>query len=361
MSRSPGDAAISTFQYRATFPSSDLPTSEPDHDEYLTPKPVNRNLKRDFTAFSDLDDDMSLSLSSNPAAARFNKRRLQSARVLKFNPATYQLDSARRKIEQAIEESKTSVDLSSMNLTALPSDIADLRHIVSASQSGSFSTHLELYLTGNRLTTLPESLFEITNLAFLGLSNNRLESLSPSISKLKNLISLNIGLNQIDFFPANLLKLERLEQLVFHSSRIHCSPDRSLRSSQRSSQQSSQRASQRQLHMEHPPKTIFVSRTTRLNCRVPSLCELSMRVIATHDYWSEVDEHDLSVADVPPSAIHAIMNTAKCDECEGPMCDVYATREEIWSGFARTEGLPIRRNLCSRNCLDRSPMYEPDS
>lgn len=351
MSRSPGDAAIATYQYRNTFPSSDLPTSEPDIDDYPTPKPVNRNLKRDFTAFSDQDDGISLSQSSNPAASRFHKKRFHQTRPPVFSPFTHQLDSARRKIEQAIEDSKTSVDLSRMNLTALPDDIADLRHIVVASKSGSFRTHLELYLSNNRLSTLPECLFEITNLAFLGLSGNRLEHLSPSISKLKNLISLNIGLNQIDFFPANLLKLTRLEHLVFHSAKIHATPP--------SSQKSSQKSSQGAPYLEEPPKTMTVTRLSNKLSRVLPLYEIAMRIVATDDYYSTLDDEYLEHSDFPPQAIRALRNPSNCDECGEIMCDVYATREELWSGFARTEGLPIRRNLCSLNCLEKAPQYQP--
>lgn len=350
MSRSPGDAATAAYQYRPTFPSSDLPTSEPDFDEYPTPRPLNgrNSLKRDFTAFSDPDDDLSLSQSSNPAAARYHKKRFHETRPLRFNPATYQLDAARRKIEQAIEESKTSIDLQHMNLTSLPNDIVDLRHIVSASQSGgAFTTHLELFLGFNRLTTLPESLFDITNLAFLGLSHNRLESLSPSISKLENLISLNVGLNQIDCLPANLLKLTRLEQLLFHSSRIESSPPRS------------QRSSQAPAHLSEPPKTMTLTRACDKLSRVPTLHELAMRVVAVHDYWSELSDDYLDASGLPPQAIRSLRTTSRCDECGTVMCDVYATREEVWSGFARTEGLPIRRNVCSLNCLEVAPDFSP--
>lgn len=346
MSRSPGETVTSSYQYRASFPSSDLPTSEPDYDDYPTPKPLNRNLKRDFTTYSDVDDDLTLSQSSNPAASRFHKKRFQETRPPKFNPASYQLDSARRIIEHAVENSSRSVDLSRMNLTMLPDDIKDLNHIVSASQSGSLRVNLELYLTNNRLTTLPESLFTISNLAFLGLSGNRLESLSPSISKLKNLISLNIGLNQIDFLPANLLKLDRLEQLVFHSERIHATPP------------SSQRSTQPHLRMDVPPKTITVTRSTDKLSRVPSLYELSMRIVATHEYYSEVEDKYLEAADIPGQVIHALRHPTTCDGCERVMCDVYATREEVWSGFATTECLPIRRNLCSLNCLEQAPPFQ---
>ncbi|CCG81325.1 Predicted protein [Taphrina deformans PYCC 5710] len=232
-----------------------------------------------------------------------------------------------------------------MNLTSLPDDIEDLNHIVAASQSGRFSVNLELFLSNNRLSSLPESLFRITNLAFLSVANNRLGSLSPSISNLKNLISLNVGINQIDFFPANLLKLERLEQLVFHSERIHALSSQSSRSSQP------------HLHLEEPPKTITVTRSTNKLSRVPSLYELSMRVVATHDFWCELSDEYLEVAEIPAQAIHSLRNHSTCDECGIVMCDVYATREELWSGFARTEGLPIRRNLCSLNCLEQAPQF----
>lgn len=169
----PDDSSISQYQYRASFPSSDLPTSEPDFDdddeegdEYRTPKPPNRNLKRDFTAYSDFDNDLSSFSTSSRALhtgtrhesgrGHYKKRFHESRPPPRLNPATYTLDLARRQIEMAVEESRTSIDLSSMNLTALPNDIEDLNHIVSASQNGgggTFSVNLELYLTNNRLST----------------------------------------------------------------------------------------------------------------------------------------------------------------------------------------------------------------
>lgn len=342
ISRSPGDAAIAAYQYKPSFPSSDLPTSEPDIDDYPTPRPLNRNLKRDFTAFSD-DDDLSASQNANPAAFRHNKKRFPQARPPLFNPMTYQLDCARRKIRQAIDQSKICVDLQHMNLTSLPSEIADLRHIVSTSQSGSFTTNLELYLADNRLTALPECLFTITNLTFLGVSNNKLESLSPSILKLQNLKTLNISVNNIDFLPANLLKLKTLETLLFNSARI----------------EPSRRVSQTRphLHLEEQPKTITLTRAPDRYSRVPSLYETAMRVVATHDYWSELSDDYLDDAGLSTKAIDTLRNTTPCDECGTVVCNLYATREEKWSGFAMTVGLPIRRNVCSLNCLEKAPSF----
>ena len=283
---------LESFHYRHTF-SSDIPTSDDD----FHPR------KRDHS----FEDDP-------------RKRH-------KFEIATYQHDCARRIIEDAIENSKTSIDLSNKNLTTLPDDIRDLKYIVSASQAGSFATHLELFLSRNRLTSLPESLFEIENLAFLGLSGNRLTSLSPSIKKLRNLLSLNIGLNQIEWFPANLLKLNKLEHLIFHSS-MHESPKKSGSG----------------LHLDEC--------NTRIIGR-PSLSELCMRVIAKDEYYSGIGPY---LQQLPSHIVNAILNPLQCDQCDTWMCTVYATREERWSGFARTTGLPIKRYVCSRGCLMGSPV-----
>ena len=323
MSRDPDDDRVTSFQYRNTFLSSDLPTSDFD-DEYPTPRPL-RSLKRDFTAFSD------------DSSAPKKKGRV------KFSIVNYTLDSARRIINEAVEESRTSIDLSDQNLTMLPNDIRDLKFIVSASQAGSFNTNIELFLTKNRLTTLPESLFEVENLAFLGVSQNRLTELSRSVSKLQNLRSLNIGLNQIEFFPASLLTLKNLETLIFASSHVPVSPARRM-------------SAKHGATMDPETRTVITTRRSPLtrNARVPALTELCMRCIATDPYFQDASEFINSLP-IPNYLIDAIKRPQVCDTCSDLICDIYATREETWNGFARTAGLPIRRVLCGPNCLDRAP------
>ena len=68
-------------------------------------------------------------------------------------------------IAQAVEEQWEELDLSGMNLTELPPEIATLTNLTT------------LYLSDNNLTALPEAIATLTNLTTLNLSGNRLTAL----------------------------------------------------------------------------------------------------------------------------------------------------------------------------------------
>ncbi|NEN91108.1 MAG: hypothetical protein F6K48_20255, partial [Okeania sp. SIO3H1] len=55
----------------------------------------------------------------------------------------------------------------------------------------------ELDLSGNTLTTLPESITKLTNLTTLDLSDNKLIELPESISQLTNLTTLDLSDNKL--------------------------------------------------------------------------------------------------------------------------------------------------------------------
>ncbi|BFZ58665.1 hypothetical protein PYCC9005_005729 [Savitreella phatthalungensis] len=382
----PDDDLIGQYQYRPNFLSSDLP-SEAD-DEFLTPRPASRGLKRDLAAYSSDNEDISYSQASNPAAKHWHKRRHanrspytpsssqdNNATLKRRLPAiNFQIEGVRAVINAAIEESQTTIHLGSRNLTYLPEEIGDLRHITSLTPSRGM---LQLFLEKNRLTSLPESLFSINNLEFLGLSGNRLKSLSPSISKLSNLKSLNVGLNNIDYLPASLLTMTSLEHLVFHSVVIQSSPARRSGSSMSLSMSSSNGVSTQTTDpptrpapvLEDHPRTIFPNavRPHAGHGGVASLTELCLRYLAEDSRWrqyvgtseDEMTDDEAFASVCGPRLLDLVKSPTRCDGCGVLMCQVYALREELWSNFAGTEGLPIRRILCSHACLTHSPTYVP--
>ncbi|ORY74617.1 hypothetical protein BCR37DRAFT_401319 [Protomyces lactucae-debilis] len=345
IAREQDNEQLSSFRYSGNHFSSDVPSSDIQNDEDWTPRPSR---KRTFAAYSSDTEELSLSQSANPAAARYQRAKRRSLALERaVAPNLFQSQVVQNVVNEAIENGKTHVDLSQRNLTVLPDVISDLNLLVSASQGISMKPQLRLFLSRNRLKTLPESLFELKELEFLSLSGNKLKTLSSSIGKLKNLVSLNVGLNQIEFLPASLLTLPKLEQLVFECSESPPSPAKS---------QPSQRK-RRKPTLDAPPRSIRLSRRAKSNARVPTLYEYSLRSIrgnpACFAWFKDIYEnYDLERFLVP------LENRSFCDTCGIGMHDVYATREEHWSGFAGADGIPIRRNLCSLTCLEGAPQYE---
>src|SRR5438045_3508355 len=97
-------------------------------------------------------------------------------------------DEAYRKAEQKIEEARRSgakeLDLSGGWQEKLP-----------------------------KLTELPESLSELTQLRSLNLSNNQLAALPESLDQLTQLESLNLSINKLTEIPEWLGRLTQLQSL----------------------------------------------------------------------------------------------------------------------------------------------------
>lgn len=94
-----------------------------------------------------------------------------------------------------------SLDLSGQQLTSLPDSVTSQTDITS------------LNLSNNQLTTLPASIGYMTNLETLNIENNRLESLPPEIGLLKNLKNANFSNNRLTSLPAELGELTGLKIL----------------------------------------------------------------------------------------------------------------------------------------------------
>lgn len=84
----------------------------------------------------------------------------------------------------------------------------------------SFAPSLKLFLSGNRLRSVPSAIFNLENLAVLSLRGNKLTELPGSIGKLHNLIELNVANNRLRWLPYELLTLlkkwKKLVRLTLH-------------------------------------------------------------------------------------------------------------------------------------------------
>jgi leucine-rich repeat protein SHOC2 len=125
-------------------------------------------------------------------------------------------------MEQA--EIKTTIDLSGYErasellltgnqLTSLPESIGSL-----------YSLNL-LYLSHNQLTSLPESIGNLSNLTWLKLGKNKLTSLPESIGSLSNLTNLYLEDNQLTSLPESVGNLYNLTELNLKGNQLTSLPE----------------------------------------------------------------------------------------------------------------------------------------
>jgi Leucine-rich repeat (LRR) protein len=77
----------------------------------------------------------------------------------------------------------------------------------------------------NYLTSLPNSIGNLTNLTYLYCGNNNLTSLPDSIDNLTNLTLLNCDSNELITLPDSICNLTNLKELVFFNTYINTLPD----------------------------------------------------------------------------------------------------------------------------------------
>jgi RocCOR-like putative regulator of kinase activity/DAPkinase-like Roc (Ras of Complex) protein/Leucine Rich Repeat (LRR) protein len=127
----------------------------------------------------------------------------------------------REAVEERIEETRRSgakeLQLSAFRspfkLTELPESLKEL-------------TQLQyLYLANNSLTTLPNWLGELTQLKSLALSDNYLKAVPEAIGKLTQLQSLSLSTNSLNALPESMEQLTQLQSLYVDHNRLTKVPD----------------------------------------------------------------------------------------------------------------------------------------
>jgi internalin A len=125
-------------------------------------------------------------------------------------------DKALRRIEKARgrwwREARTSLDLSSLGLTKLPSEIGQLTAL----------TWLDL--NGNRLTTLPREIGQLMSLTQLDLRTNQFTTLPPEIGQLTALTWLHLNGNRLTTLPREIGQLMALTRLHLYSNQLTTLP-----------------------------------------------------------------------------------------------------------------------------------------
>jgi len=126
--------------------------------------------------------------------------------------------------------------LSSRNLTSLPESIDNLTELFLLNLSdnrlsslpenfGNLSKLSQLNLEGNNLTSLPENFGKLTKLFALEINNNNLTSLPESFGKLTNLAVLILSDNRLSSLPDNFDNLSGLGQLRLEENNLTSLPE----------------------------------------------------------------------------------------------------------------------------------------
>jgi leucine-rich repeat protein SHOC2 len=135
-------------------------------------------------------------------------------------------------IEQARLYQSSSLYLSGQKLTSIPNSIGDITSLTGGvhlennrlsklpESIGNFTRLRWLYLSGNGLTNLPNSIGLLTNLTHLYLTDNNLTSLPESICNLSRLSHLTIRGNRLTMLPKNIGRLTNLTYLDLRDNQI---------------------------------------------------------------------------------------------------------------------------------------------
>lgn len=144
-------------------------------------------------------------------------------------------DDALRRIEEAQRTGATELDLSRLNLSALPEAIGQLSRLRTLDLSDNqFRTLPQticqlcqlwtLNLSGNRLSTLPDAISQLAGLHSLDLSFNMLNALPNAVGELSRLETLDLRTNYLRVLPEAIGRLFRLKVLVLHNNELRALP-----------------------------------------------------------------------------------------------------------------------------------------
>ncbi|NUN66092.1 GTP-binding protein [Pseudanabaena biceps] len=121
-------------------------------------------------------------------------------------------------------------------LTAIPQEIFQLTNLKKLHVSynkitvipdaiGNLTNLTQLNLSDSQITQIPDAIGNLTNLTQLNLSDNQITQIPDAIAQLANLTTLNLQRNQIAAIPDAVSKLENLSMLILSGNQILHIPD----------------------------------------------------------------------------------------------------------------------------------------
>ena len=125
-------------------------------------------------------------------------------------------------IARAEREGWTELDLSGNDLEVLPTEIGRLQSLEKLIL-GKRDDKRER--KGNRLTAIPQEIFQLTNLKELHISFNQITAIPDAIAQLANLTTLNLDSNQITAIPDAIAQLADLTTLSLSYNPLPIPPE----------------------------------------------------------------------------------------------------------------------------------------
>jgi internalin A len=145
-------------------------------------------------------------------------------------------NEATERIQAALKTGAVELDLSGLDLTEVPEEIAHLTKLRMLDLSYNELTSLPdviaqltnlqaLDIDNNQLTSLPDAIAQLTNLQRLDLSDNQLMNLPDAIGQLANLQALTLSNNQLTSLPDAIGQLANLQALILDHNKLTNLPD----------------------------------------------------------------------------------------------------------------------------------------
>ncbi|KAF6263001.1 hypothetical protein COO60DRAFT_1698969 [Scenedesmus sp. NREL 46B-D3] len=160
-----------------------------------------------------------------------------TAEVMARVPASVVLhtmeETASSKQEQEVTDLETLHQVTSCGLTAQQAKL-HIKSVSVANQGAqlafwppalcTFAALHSINLSGNAITSIPQSVQALTGLQVLNVARNSLTALPPEISCLTSLTELDVGRNQLAALPPTLCSLSQLQVLNVYSNQLKVLP-----------------------------------------------------------------------------------------------------------------------------------------